>query len=303
MATKSKSIKVTFHSLVQNNWTLKEDDSNKVQPFYGVDAILLFIKKMKITEKMFNLQGDKFCFLADVVTEFDDKKNQLFRGLFKSGRNEFRPNLINKRTGEERKNPKLIIESEIDKTHFLIKIDKTEKEVYIFFERNFHGITVQNFTNYLKYFLYKYIEVTGQKRNYSIFHYNIGVDNFLTALENFNRTTQAEVFFDKKLLGSEALKFSNRTVSLKKDIILTTKATKGESITEVAVDFYNLLQAKKSPVSRVRIKGVDNNKNEILLDTELLTQADFFKVDADSETGEANTAQIYTGLKNISNHF
>ena len=56
----------------------------------------------------------------------------------------------------------------------------------------------------------------GISRRFSIIKEDIPVNNFLTELERLQRTVLAEVYVDKKLLGSDALEFSNRIISLSK---------------------------------------------------------------------------------------
>ena len=141
------------------------------------------------------------------------------------------------------------------------------------------------------------------RRNFYILKTDIMMNSFLTEVERLSRTTLAEVYFDKKLLGSDALNFSNRTVSLKKDIVLTAKASPKESITEVGIDFWNKMQHSDSPISRVRIKGVDENENSVLLDTSLLCRQEFVTVNLDSETGEVNSTQLLLRLQKMAKEF
>ena len=142
-----------------------------------------------------------------------------------------------------------------------------------------------------------------QSRNSSIKHFVIVKNNFLKELETLNRTKMAEIYFDKHLLGSKALNFSNRFVSLKKDLKLTLSASKSESITEVAFDLYNSFTNSNSDISKVRIYGVDENNNEKILDTTFMGRVEFIKVDLNQETGEVNSTQLFTGLVKMANSF
>lgn len=118
-----------------------------------------------------------------------------------------------------------------------------------------------------------------------------------------SRTKLAEIYFDKRLLGSKALNFSNRFVSLKKDLKLVASASPQESITEVAVDFYNAMNRKGSEVSKVRVYGNDQDNNEIVLDTSFMSRVEFVSVDLNQDTGEVNSVQLLSGLKKIANSF
>lgn len=299
----TKNIKITFHTLMQRMWKKKGEEEAKEVPFFLIEQVITYIAKLAKKAKFHDLKGNKFCYLESISKKDINDSVTIYTGLFKSARNDFRPDLINKRTGIERKNPKEITEGDIEKTHFLIKVDNELKEVFLFLESNFYGVNINSFIDYLTRFTKSYCEKNSQKKNFTLFHMEIPNNNFLTQLETLSRTSLAEVFFDKQLLGSKALNFSNRTVSLKQDLVLIAKSSKKESITEVAVDLYNKLQQKESPISRIRIRGIDPNKNEILLDTSFMCRKEFITVDINQETGEVNSAQLYTGLKNIANSF
>lgn len=304
MAT--KDVKISFHTLIQHMWKQKQEDEEKELPFFLIGDVLEYISSFKEKDKkkkFYDLRDNKFCFIDFVnKTELNDT-DVAYTGVFKSARSDYRPNLINKRTGNERTNPKERSEGDIEKTHFLVKISKINNEVYLFLEKNFMGISSTVFVNYVTQFTSAYLNSIDQMRNFHILKTDIMMNNFLTEVERLTRTTLAEIYFDKQLLGSDALNFSNRTVSLRKDIMLTAKASPKESITEVGIDFWNKMQHKDSLISRVRVKGVDENNNSILLDTSLLCKQEFVSVDLDSETGEVNTTQLLSRLQNMAKDF
>jgi hypothetical protein len=303
MANKPKKVKVTFHTLAQQLWKKRNEDEIEECPFYLVEDVLTYVNKLAKKAKFLDLKGKKFCYLETISRQEINDNVVLLTGFFKSARNEFRPDLINKRTGVERKNPKEITEGDIEKTHFIVKIDKEQNEVFLFLENNFHGVTINNIIDYLTNFSQKYCNSKGNKKNFTIVHFEIPRNNFLTELEALSRTSLAEIYFDKKMLGSNALNFSNRTISLQKDLVLTAKASTKESITEVGIDLWNKLQQKDSPISKIRIKGIDQNKHNVLLDTNFACKTEYIEVDLDADTGEVNSIQLFTGLKNIANSF
>ena len=59
------------------------------------------------------------------------------------------------------------------------------------------------------------------------------------------------------------------------------------------------MNQKNSPISKLRIKGIDSNENPILLDTSFMVKNDFVDIDVDQDTGELNTMQLIVGIKNI----
>lgn len=165
------------------------------------------------------------------------------------------------------------------------------------------GVSPTVFVNYIARFTNMYLQHVDEKRNFSVQKTDIMMNNFLTEVERLSRTITAEVYFDKKLLGSEALNFSNRTVSLKRDLILTAKASTKESITEFGVDIWNKMQRQDSPISRVRIKGIDENDNAVLLDTSFFCRQEFITAELDADTGEVNSTQLLSRLQKLAKEF
>jgi len=296
----NKNVKVLYHILVKKNWKKRKDEETVYLPLYEIIDILQYIKKLSRLKKFFDLSNDKFCFIESVDIN-EHNEYTLAKGFFKSARNEFRPNLINKRTGTERKNPKEISEGDIEKTHFVIKADKSKEEVYFLMEYNYHGIGIGAAIDYFTFFLRKYLKFKKISRSFSIVKAVIPGNEFFEELQKLQRAKIAEVYFDKQLLGSKALNFSNRTISLKKDLKLVASAELGESISGVAVDLFNAFKRQGTNISKVRIFGNDSNNNEVVLDTSHMSKKDFIKVDLNPETGEVITSQIISGLVEYAN--
>jgi len=298
----SKDVKVFFYSLIRKNWKKKDEDNITYEPLYVIYDLLIYINKLRKTDRFIDLKNDKFCFLEGKVrTETTDNNIDIISGFFKSARSEFRPNLINKRTGNERPNPKEKTEGDIEKTHFSIKIDKDNEDVILILEHNPNGLSISNIIDYLNYFNKNYLKDLGVSRNYSIIHAILPKDDFLEELNKLDRAKIAEVFFNKQLLGSKALNFSNRMVSLKNDIRLTAYAEPRESIKELVVDLFNAFNGGKNGISKLRVLGSDSEKNPVILDTNFMNKVEFTNVELNDDTGEINTTQMYSQLKHYAN--
>jgi hypothetical protein len=280
-------------------WKKGKKDKTSLEPFLEVKDIVSEIKKLGRLKKFYDLNNGKFFFLESIEI-IENNSDVILKGFFKSARNEFRPNLINKKTGTERPNPKLLTEGDIEKTHFVFKIAKDRDEVYLLLEYNYHGITCSNIIEYFTHFHRIFQKKKGHTQFFTIVQAIISGNDFFDGLQLLKRTKVAEVHFDKQLLGSKALNFSNRTVSLKQDIKLVAKAEIGESIKEVAVDLFNAFNKKDSKITRVRVFGNDDDNNEVILDTLKIIKNEFVKVDLNTDTGEVVTSQILTALFKIS---
>ncbi len=298
---KTKSCKILFNTLVRKNYLEQGKEEREIFPLFEIDTLIEFISKKKKKERFYDLVDNKFCFIetSEVFADIPNE-SKFIKGYFISARNEFRPNLINKKTGEVRKNPKELSEGDIEKTHFIIRIDKKLNEVYLFLEYNYHGITQNNFINYFTSFWKSKLKAEKLKKNFSIDYLIIPRKDFLKTLNKLKRTSIAEIYIDKKLLGSRSLNFSNRTSSVKKEIKLVVSANPRETITEVAIDFFNKFNSSSNDISKIRIHGNDFEGNNVILDTSFMGLEEFVEVDLDTNTGEVISSQLFAELQKIS---
>lgn len=222
-------------------------------------------------------------------------------GVIKSAISNFRPKLINRRTATERENPKEKAEGEIEHTHFCIKIYKTEEynDVLFLLEKNGNGITINHFINYLTHYNKSFIKDTEGKIKYSIQYQIIAREDIDDAIKNLGRTKIAELHVDKQILGTDALRFSNRTHSAQKDIVITIKAERQSSISDLALDCLKCLNIADAKITRMRVWGETDDKQNILIDTSIFSKKTEIRCPLNPETGEVSTAIILSQMKKI----
>ncbi len=293
---KNKDCKIIFATIIKKNYPNTGLDP---EPFYDIGKVLGFIKKLKRKEKFLDLKENKFCFISSIKEYEGADGETIFEGLFTSARNEFRPDLIDKKTGTVRPNPKELSEGDINKTHFVIKVSKSSEEVYCLLEKNHFGITINNVVNYLIYFNRKYLKKKKKKIAFTLRHFLIARKDFRKEIDRVARTTQAEVTFNKKLLGDKFLSFSNRTGDLKEEVKLVAKASRGDDIKEFGIDLFNKFKGQKSEISRLRISGSDFEGNDIVLDTSFMSKVEFVFTSLNPLTGEVITKDLLKGMSLI----
>jgi hypothetical protein len=287
-----KERKIAFHTLYNKTWK-----THVIFPCFIIGDVIMYILSFKKIHKKYDLKESKFCLLQDATFE-ESKEETIITGFFKSAIDSFRPNLIDRTNGDERKSPKKLTEGDIEKTHFSIKIGK--EEVFLLLEVNGNGVSINQVVEYFGAFTASYYKKKLKKpKAFSIGQARIGRQDFLTSIRELKRSRIAEIHFDKSLLGSQALNFSNRTSSIKRDMTLTLTAEKNESITETAIDIFNKFSSNGDSISKIRIYGKDEDNNNVIIDTSFIEQVDFLNISLNIETGEIVTSQILSGLKRI----
>ncbi len=300
MALEPRNIKILYKTLTKYQWSRGDTFAERSSPFWEVLDVIEFISKKSKKKKIRDLNSDKFCFLENFfVTEDSGRQRKVIYGFFKSARNQFRPNLVNRRTGVERPNPKLLVEGDIEKTHFAIVIDSVSKEVYFIHEYNFHGVTVKDVLGYLKFFAKRFAEKKNFKKTFTLKHQIIPKSGFIETLQSMNRVKVADVFIAKQLLGSDSLNLSNKLVNVKSEMKLTIGSNRRESIKSTAVDIFNVFNSGDASISKIRIEGKDSRNNDVIIDTSFMNKQDFITVDRNTDTGELVSSQVYSELREL----
>jgi hypothetical protein len=289
----SKTRKISFNTLIKKIWR-----SGQEVPFFEISDTVKYVQTLSKRAKQFEMKENKFCLLQSAKIEKDDDGNTIISGLFKSARHTFRPNLLDRSTGDERPSPKKLSEGDVEKTHFVFKL--TNDEVFLVVELNGNGVSIAQIIEYFNSFTKKYIHSKGERKGFTLKYLKIGRTDFLNEIKLMKRVKLAKVYFDKKLLGNSCLNFSNRTTNLQRELELTVKATKLENISETAIDFYNVFSSKDNvSISKVRIEGRDKNGTEVALDTSFMEKLDSIDVAVNPTTGEVETSEIITALKSF----
>lgn len=298
----TKKVKILYKTLIKYQWSKGSTIKDRSTPFWEVYNVIKLINKKPKKDRIQDIKGDKFCFLENFnIVENSDKTRIEIYGFFKSARNQFRPNLINRRTGQERANPKLLVEGDIEKTHFVIVLDKKQDEVFFIHEYNHHGVTINNIVDYFKLFAKIYATEEKLPKNFTLRHQIIPKIDFIEALRSMRRVKLADVYIDKQLLGSDALNLSNRTVGVKSELKLTIGSNPRESIKSTVVDVFNNFNGKGSSISKIRVEGKDERENDIMIDTSFMNKQDFITVDRQLNTGELVSNQVYSELSHLVN--
>lgn len=291
---KTKEVKITYHELIKR---FSENGEMQEEPYKEVPALLDYIVNLPIKRRFFDLKDDKFCYINEIKVKV---KNSRICGVMESARSSFRPMLINKKDGQKRDNPRGLNEGDIERTHFMIAV--YPNEVRLFLEFNYSGVRVNNFVNYLKYFLKEYLK-KERKTDYSIDHFEIAPSSYSSQLQSAVKASGIEVYLDKKILGSDALSFSNRTVAVKRDVVLSISSKRNEDIKTLVWDILAAFKDKEKNISRVRVRAKNPDNHDVIIDTQAMCEKSVFRIELNEDTGELNSQQVFQELTRIAESF
>jgi hypothetical protein len=283
--------KVGFYSIR----LLNNIDDGEVVDVTKLKEILKYILEHKREDRKRAISDNRFYFLDEVVDCNSDSDIQVL--VFKYAEHGRRPPLINKDTLEERDNPREMEEGELERTH--VGFRYTENEIIVILEEVRTGVTIGRLVYYLEYFLGELYNQLGAVRNYSIKHSIVAKDDFSQELKKLSRVHVGYISMSKSLLGSEFLDLSDRTEQVRSEIVIEVKAERKKTIKGVFLDVYNKFLSTGESVSKIRVYGIDDDQNSVILDTDLIKQVQHLEFEKDIYTGEINSQELIDRLTQI----
>ena len=254
-----------------------------------------------IKERKQDIGGDKIVFLDSCTQEGDDN---LLKLLFKNAKHSYRAPLINKNTVEERENPKKIDEGEQMKTHALIKFK--DGDAILFLETGGGMLSYHGLAEYLNRMLALYNGQFTNDEGKILGHFCIDMiprDDFREVLNSMNRVSCATIFTDKRILGSEALNYSEPSEELKEEVVIELKAKRGKNIMQHIYDFLDRANGANSEIRRIRVKGKLPNNNDGIIDTGFIIKKEYVDAQQNEDTGEYNTTYMFSQLVSLSRDY
>jgi hypothetical protein len=191
-------------------------------------------------------------------------------------------NLLDSITNTERENPKELTEGEKEENYFILAFkDNSEFEVIL---QNTHmGITQNHFKNYFDKFINRYLSVKQIEKEFNTEMGDIIIEDPNELIAKLDRIIECKIYMDKEILGSRFLNLSNRTVQVKKDLIIDVKADTMLSIREFAKDVTSSMMSSDN-ITKVWICGKDNDKNEHKFFIERIMKTNHIKITVDPNT-------------------
>lgn len=200
--------------------------------------------------------------------------------------------------GSERPTDKELTEGDKELTHMCFRID--ESEVYTVFEERRNGVSMGGVMAYYNHFFKKFLEASDNTEDNLILQASIvPPDDFLTSLKHTNRISAAELFVEKKVIGSEYLNLMEDDTNAQEDLIITVKAKPRQSLAKRTIEnVYNKITTDGTEIGRVRIRGKDANKMSVTIDSLNGKKVDEITVDL-LENGVVDSYSLFSKIEEL----
>lgn len=222
-------------------------------------------------------------------TEFFKKDNHTyFKMVFNSCKYNHSPDYMSSIDGSVRVSQKQLIEGDKESTHILGKL--LENELILILEERRSGISIKSLIGYLNQFL---VEMSEDEK--LLTYSTIVAEKLIETLDKLDRISIANITLDKKYIGSDYLMLEGlEDEQLSNDIVVTCKSKRAKSLNKSKIrKFLQKFLGQETKVTRVRIQGVEENKNPVIIDTEFFKKQEFIEVTLDEKKGIVDSTAFF----------
>lgn len=224
----------------------------------------------------------------------------LAKVVFKSCKFNHSPNYMSSVDGTERKTDKKLTEGEKEITHMIMRID--DNEAYTICEQRRAGVNISSVIKFLNMNLNKMkVEKDEDVEDFEgkiAFGY-IPAEEFLELIDSSDRIVSAELYTERKLLGTEYLDILELDDNSREDIVVTVKAKPRQSLAKRALkDSFNKFTSAGSKVQRIRLYAKDENNYNVIIDTSSAKKMEEITVEL-KEDGTVDTYSIFSKMEDL----
>lgn len=227
---------------------------------------LSYVQGLPDENKLFRDEKNNKAVALSNVRDETKQCLHLYKIIFKSCKYNHSPDYMSSTDGSERPTDKQLHEGDKELTHMCMRIDGNE--AFTIFEERRNGVTIGGVIKYFNKLLHTFLAQEGIPGNFYLWASIIPPEDFLTALESADRVSIAELFVEKKVLGSGYLGLMDVDANSQDDLVMTLKSKPRQSLPKRALkQTFLSLTTEGSQVSRIRLYGKDINKMSVIIDS------------------------------------
>lgn len=273
--------KITYHifKFYENN------NINDRYEDFDFDGFAEYLNNLDDENKRFSINPTKFCsleFIREINARNYQGRSKCFFGCIKSAAFGTRRELLDYQTNTERDNPKFLTEGEKEQNYFILAFNNNS-EFEIIFQNAHLGINPNQFKNYLEKFIWLYLQSIDEEKDFKIEMGDIIIEDPDEIISRLDRIVECKVYIDKEVLGSDFLNLSERTLNVREDLVIDITADISKSIAQLTRDIIQNL-THDNRISKVWVRGKDNNKNETKFFIEKIMKSKHITVTLDPNT-------------------
>ena len=260
-------------------------------------SFIKYIESLPECDKLFDDDKNSKAVLLSSIRDEVKQGMQFFKLTFKSCKYNHSPDYMSSVDGSERATDKKLYEGEKELTHMCMRID--HGEAYTVFEERRNGVTMGGVITYFNRLLSRFCRQERISDNKILWASLVPSADFLSALNGAQRISVANVFVEKKVLGSEYLNIMDVDANSQDELIITMRSKRSKSLPKHALKkAFLAIATEGTEVTRVRLYGKDINRMNILIDS--LNQKKVEEIDVElKDDGTVDSYSIFSKIEEV----
>lgn len=227
---------------------------------------LEYVNSLAEGDKLFRDEKNNKAVALSSIRDETKQGLHLYKIIFKSCKYNHSPDYMSSTDGSERPTDKRLDEGDKELTHMCMRIDGNE--AYTIFEERRNGVTMGGVIKYFNKLLHTFLSQEGIEDNFYLWASIIPPDDFLTALDTADRISVAQLFVEKRVLGSGYLNLMDVDANSQNDLLMTLKSKPRQSLPKRALkQAFLSIATEGTEINRIRLYGKDINKMNITIDS------------------------------------
>ena len=227
---------------------------------------LEYVNSLAEGDKLFRDEKNNKAVALSSIRDETKQGLHLYKIIFKSCKYNHSPDYMSSTDGSERPTDKRLDEGDKELTHMCMRIDGNE--AYTIFEERRNGVTMGGVIKYFNKLLHTFLSQEGIEDNFYLWASIIPPDDFLTALDTADRISVAQLFVEKRVLGSGYLGIMDVDANSQNDLLMTLKSNPRQSLPKRALrQAFLSITTEGTEINRIRLYGKDINKMNITIDS------------------------------------
>lgn len=225
-----------------------------------------YVSNLPEANKLFRDEKNNKAVALSTIRDETKQGLHLYKITFKSCKYNHSPDYMSSADGSERPTDKQLYEGDKELTHMCMRIDGAE--AYTIFEERKNGVSMGGVIKYLNKYLHAFLVEQGIADIFYLWANIIPPDDFLTALDATDRISIAQLFVEKRVLGSGFLNLMDVDANSQDDLLVTLKSKPRQGLPKRALrQAFQALTTEGSSISRIRLYGKDINKMNVIIDS------------------------------------
>jgi len=273
--------------------------SETVYNGFDFEPFIDWFNALTDNQKIYTLNANKFTSL-DIIEKIPERLYQGYKkvyfGMMSTGNHGSRRNLKNSIDNSKRENPKAIHEGEEQENYFLFAF-KNAGDIDFIFQDAGRGVKTLHIKNYFDKYINEYLTQQNKLKDFKLVEGAV-ISTPEVMIDRLERVTKTKIYIDKSILDEDNLALTDRTLSVRENLVIDVRAQRGKDIKEFLQDIRQKI-VYNTKIDKLWIEGKDHHGNISSFYLNQIQKSAYITIDIDPGTSALIKDDMQRELLNL----